>query len=159
MSDWGGFNVPGHIVEQFWSLFKNDLLEKEEHLFSHLPSMSAIGADFYVIGMYNKDSLDHELAHALYYLNNDYFKTMDDLVESLPKTTKEKIKVWLLKHGYSKPQVQDEIHAYLTTDPQSVLVRRFGKAIGNNYKRIEPFRKTYELHSGRKLPDFGDQNV
>ena len=146
-SDWGGFNVPGHVVDQFYLLFEMDLFEKEQHLFDKIESL---GEKYYVIGMCDETSLDHELAHALYYLNDGYFHVMDDLVKSLPKTMKEKIQSWLLEHGYSKPQVPDEIHAYLATESQVTLIRRFGKQVGTS-KRIEAFRKAYEQHSGRKL--------
>src|ERR1700760_4146537 len=31
--DWGGFNVPGHVIKKFFDLFGMNLLEKEKNLY------------------------------------------------------------------------------------------------------------------------------
>src|SRR5206468_3707182 len=86
-TDWSGFNVPGHIVDNFFVEFLGDLLEKEQTLFECLKphgcdNQFVCGAvRYYVIALYDDDCLDHELAHAFYYLNDDYRKTVDGMVE------------------------------------------------------------------------------
>jgi hypothetical protein len=153
-SDWGGFNVPGHVVDDFYLKFQNGLLAKEARLFDLIyDGMGNLRKDkYYVIGMYDEGSLDHELAHAVYYLNADYRLVVNSMVKSLPTYVSEPIRAWLLKKGYSKALVVDETNAYLTTSGKDELTKRFGKRVGNRFEKFAPFRDAYMLHSGRKLP-------
>lgn len=159
-SDWGGFNVPGHVVNDFYDKFYDGLLAKEQRLYDMIYETDGMGNQvppedlerYYVIGLYEEGSLDHELAHALYYLNDDYRRVVNALVKALPKTTGETIKKWLLDKGYSKPLVVDETNAYLATDCKDELLKRFGKRVGNRYEKFAPFREAYEKYSGRQLP-------
>jgi hypothetical protein len=145
--DWGGFNVPGHVVDEFFRLYDGQLLEKEKDLRELVKDKAgkiAVGSKYYVIGMYGEECLDHELAHALYYLNDDYRRQVNGLVKALPESVKSAIAKWLLDKGYSKPLIVDETNAYLTTDDQEELTKRFGKAVGKRYAKYEPFRRAFD---------------
>jgi hypothetical protein len=157
-TDWSGFNVPGHVVDDFYLKFSDGLMAKEHLLFDKIYQRDDMGNlvppedKYYVIGLRDEFSLDHELAHALYYLNEDYRRVVNKMVKSLPKTTSESIKKWLLSKGYSKQHVVDETNAYLTTLCDREMTKFFGKRVGNSYQKFAPFREAYEAYSGRKLP-------
>lgn len=139
-TDWGGFNVPGHIVDRFFEMYEGDLLEKEITL---RDAIQAPEGPYYVIAMYGYDALEHELAHALFYLNPEYRKYVKKMVKALPKSTHKTIETWLLNKGYSKPQVIDEINAYLATSSKEELIQRFGKKVGSSYDKLSHFRSTF----------------
>jgi hypothetical protein len=144
-TDWGGFNVPGHVVNAFHDHFREHLLEKEKRLFEAIWKVEP-DARYYVIGLSDDSNLDHEMAHALYYLNDDYCKTVQSLVKSLPASVSKPVKRWLLKHGYSKPLVVDETNAYLATNNKAEITDIFGKKVGKHYKKFKPFRKAFKEH-------------
>lgn len=147
--DWGGFNVPGHVIGEFYQLFGSDLLMKEEILFDRIWPDDGTGnptpprGPYYVIAMYDDECLDHELAHAMYYLDPEYKATADALVNGLDPDVRKAVTKWLLDTGYSKPQVPDEINAYLSTDDKKSLSHHFGKEIGKLHKSLEPFRRAF----------------
>ncbi len=147
--DWGGFNVPGHVIREFYQLFAKNLLMKEETLFDLIWPVNHKGCwtpprdPYYVIATYDDECLDHELAHAMYYLDPEYKATADALVKGLDPDVRKAVTKWLLDKGYSKPQVPDEINAYLSTDDKKTLSYHFGKEIGKTHKSLEPFRQAY----------------
>jgi len=72
--DWAGFNVPSTAFQQFYEGKFNPLSEKEKQL---LRLFKDVRERFYVIGIYDsgaKDSLTHELAHALFFVDDSYRK-------------------------------------------------------------------------------------
>lgn len=155
-SDWGGFNVPGHVVLNFFQVFdvaSNDLLEKEaalhDLLFEHMES----GDNFYVIGHYGKSNeldltkpdaihstLAHEVAHGTFYLNAKYKKAASALVNGLADKVRGRMTEKLLGMGYSKPVIKDEINAYLATSKAEWLKARFGLKLTRESK---PFRELF----------------
>lgn len=147
-TDWGGFNVPGHVVDAFFSKFGHDLLEKEKLLQEQIYEVDGMGNlvppenKYYVIGMCDEYCLEHELCHAVYYLNDEYRQLANKMVKALPKFVSETIKTWLLKKGYSKPLVVDETNAYLSTSEQYELTRNFGR-VGSRFEKFAPFREAF----------------
>lgn len=132
-SVWAGFNIPGKVYEDW----RNTLYSFEEGRPRELILMEVIrnlvfkeygsrihDASFnyneiYIIGTYKRDdqrSLEHEVAHALYYLYPKYRKTCNKLINQLPKTMVNEASKKLLKMGYDKKVVKDEIQAYLSTE-------------------------------------------
>lgn len=109
-SDWSGFNIPGHKVMEFKNKFKLRGCEKE--IFNAIPD----GDKFYLVATYGKgndDIINHETAHAMFYLNNEYKNHMTALVEK-HKTEVRSLSEWILKH-YNESVLVDEIQAYLST--------------------------------------------
>src|SRR5215468_649159 len=62
--DWSGFNVPSTAFGAFYAGKFDPLSEKEKQL---LGLFRDLREKFYVIGIYERGSLTHELAHALYF--------------------------------------------------------------------------------------------
>lgn len=127
-SDWSGFNIPGHVVKQFFKTF-TDLSEHEKELKKFLePTLSEKKATaFYVIGLQDKDKdvLDHELAHAMYYIMAGYSSTMNTITNDMPKVVYDQMKKVLLEMGYGENVVQDEIQAYLATSTRWYILKTF----------------------------------
>lgn len=135
LSDWGGFNIPSNAYEEFLSRFK--LCEKERRMANLVNSHKPKGR-YYIIGTYGEGSaLDHELAHAKYYLNDKYRKHVDYLTNDLPYSAFLDIKVHLLNGGYCEDVLYDEIQAYIGTSSKAYLDK-----IHNG---LYLYKKDYEL--------------
>ncbi len=124
-TDWSGFNVPGNVVDKFFTVFYKDLTHKEEALRKEILSNKSDGDRYYVIGTYKYETVDHELAHAFYYLDPNYHDEMLSLVRSIPTKTKQLMTDVLIKSGYCREVVEDEIQAYLSTDGMLELSKFF----------------------------------
>jgi hypothetical protein len=126
--DNAGFNVPGHIVNQFFTLFKNELTAKETLLFETLlPYITKYHDNFYVIGCYRKADIKHEIAHGFYYLLPEYKKEILILIRSFDKNYLIKLKNGLKKLGYNSKEFLDEIQAYAIDKGQPKFISIFKK--------------------------------
>lgn len=70
----------------------------------------------YVIGIYNNKSIQHELLHAKYYMDNDYRSKINKEWIELNEKTKEYLTRFLKKLGYSDNVIIDEYQAYRYTE-------------------------------------------
>lgn len=158
-TDWGGFNVPGKIINRFinCSEFKceneygeglcfDPLSEDEKWLVKKIVEAKVKGK-YYVIG-YAKGSsstLQHETAHAMFYIDHEYRKQVGKILHK-----NEEVLVDLGKHllsiGYANSVVEDEKHAYLLSNraglkaqklwiPQFDMINRQLTNIFNKYKK------------------------
>ena len=143
--DWGAFNVPGHIVKKFYNyIFLHTLSKKENALLKLLAPIMKKENKFYVIGIYNKKDVKHEIAHALYYLNRSYRK---EITELLYRRGYNRLEAKLLKMGYLQCKIPDEMQAYLSTSTLKEYKQWFGttciyKEEMKLFKKV--FKKYYE---------------
>jgi hypothetical protein len=121
-SIWSGFNVPGHIVEQWWGEVRahGELTEREKKLKRLLQTNLRRDKPhrWYLIataGDINSDTVLHEVAHGLFYLNETYRASCTKLIDSIPKSNRKRIGKALIDMGYTEIVVPDEIQAYLGT--------------------------------------------
>lgn len=116
--DWSGFNLPHWILRDIglipdynkYDMLMNRLFrEIQNHFLSH--------HKWYLLGCVKGDeeTLDHELAHAFYYVDPDYKKTMDNLLSWKYPNSVAVVNDWLIKEGYDKTVLNDEAQAYLST--------------------------------------------
>lgn len=130
LEDWNGFNVPGHVFDEWAKLFEEHYLwDKEKQLIELIYEAQTTDA-FYVIGTNNeghKGDYDHELSHAWYYLDPEYKESMKKLVDKLSDKAKERITDQLMDDGYRDGVVTDETIAYLTTNNMIETEELFGK--------------------------------
>jgi hypothetical protein len=130
--DYSGFNVPGNVVNQFFTLFKSELTSKEVILFETiLPFITKYNDAFYLIGCYRKADIKHETAHGLYYLIPEYKKEMLVLIKSFNPSYITKLKQGLKKQGYGKSEFLDEIQAYAIDNSQVKFLEIFKKFWNN----------------------------
>lgn len=120
--DWNGFNVPGHVVRDFFAKFAP--FSADELAIKTI--VDGIGTqDFYLIATHGDDPdadvLDHEICHARWYLDPRYGAAASNLVcdfaEGWPDAHASLVQ-WLHKRGYDDSVFSDEIHAYLATTPE-----------------------------------------
>ena len=132
LEDWNGFNVPGHVFDEWAKLFEEYYLwDKEKQLIELIYEKQSTTA-FYVIGTNNEGhpgDYNHELSHAWYYLDPEYKESMKKLVDNLSDKVHERIKEQLLEDGYRDGDniIEDEMIAYLTTDTMTELDELFKK--------------------------------
>ena len=153
-SDFDAFNIPGHIASQFFCTFSSTLLEKERKLKSllHAPLTHYHNKKnkFYVIGIYDIADLQHELAHAFYYLYPEYRNAMNGITCSIPTNERERLSKTVQEWGYyCDDVVLDEIQAYMGTSGYSWLLQKFGvRAVPirfiRKYQRV--FKNTISKH-------------
>ena len=107
-----------------------------------------------MIGTYTDSTdtktIDHELSHAWYYLKPEYKKAALKLVRALPEKLKEHLKKHLIKEGYTSGVIDDEIVAYLSTNPMTYSEKMF-KGIRTPWTKILSFQQNFE--------DFKDEYI
>lgn len=113
--DWLGFNIPGNIIGDFEDKFYNDFTDKEIKLLEETGTHE--NDNYYILGVLEKDKvvIQHEVGHGLYYLNKEYKKEMSKLIREMPKGMRKMAEKHLLKIGYCKAVLKDELHAYFAT--------------------------------------------
>lgn len=114
-TDWGGFNFPGSIVKQFLDGLFDPLTEAEKAVVELFRGRTK---PFYVIATFSGNSnflgfLQHEVAHALYTTDRDYFAGVEFILNTyadmLPPLYDS------LSKYYGENIVRDEVQAYLST--------------------------------------------
>jgi hypothetical protein len=127
--DWSGFNVPSTALRPFYDGKFDPLTDKERRL---LRLFESLRERFYVIGIYEsgaKDSLTHELAHALFFADAAYRRAVRTAMRGFDTAALAKK---LTKAGYAKHVIPDEVHAY--------LVAPSGK-LGTGSRSLGPLRR------------------
>lgn len=128
---WSGFNVPSEVFLNCLGSIKDD--NKYDIIMADAYNRCAVKSEsgiFYIIGCLkgNSKTLDHEIAHGLFYLNSEYKKEATKLVKALPKKLRISMEKYLAKSGYTKRVFIDEINAYFSTDTKENLTNRGIKA-------------------------------
>lgn len=139
--DWGGFNVPGNILNESITIAKDiNFYDKVMEVINKKIKEFSTG-NFYLIGMSpdSTQTLRHEVAHALWFLNSDYKQKQLRNIQIVPTDIKEKATSILLDMGYCGPVIDDEIQAYFSTGLLSEM-RRIEGCSGIS----EVFVKTFE---------------
>lgn len=141
--DWSGFNVPDNIVRNFFKIFGDNLLEKEKELYGKIEFLINDIKNFYLIGVYKDEDLNHEIAHGYYYLDSIYKNNMDINTSLIDTNIIRNIKKVLKKFGYCKEVLNDEIQAYLSTEKDLYLknILNFDVSINITKKYREVFKE------------------
>lgn len=109
---WLGFNVPGDVVLKFYETYMFNLRPREIKLYQEILKKVKFPGIFYIIGVCDDETIDHEVAHGFFYLNEEYRKEVIALVNALPKDFKQRFTKALKAKGYCDEVIIDEIHAY-----------------------------------------------
>jgi hypothetical protein len=105
--DWSGFNVPSAALAPFYEGRFDPLLRKEQRL---LRLLEHERGPFYVIGIAADIDLEHELAHALYFVRPEYRNAVRAAMRQYDTSA---LKRRLANMGYHRSVLTDEAHAYL----------------------------------------------
>ncbi len=149
--DWRGFNVPSDAIYDCYNLnterteydlFFLSLVEKIE------VKIKEEGLEkFYVIGARKGDSrtLDHEIAHGFFTVNQEYKQEMVRLVDSLPYGVVNYLETYLTELGYASSVHKDEIQAYMSTGLREDMNKNFLE------KYMKDFQQVFEKHKNVEL--------
>lgn len=124
--DWAGYNIPCNIIQKANHLFckdtEYDSIMNDIYFYCANDAMEkndGVRRDWYLIGASSKDlrTMDHEVAHGLYFTNKEYKKEITKLIKSIKPKHYEKLRKKLIKMGYvdDKKIIDDEIHAFMST--------------------------------------------
>ena len=130
--DWVGFNIPSCVMEPFYEGRFDPLSRKEVRLMEAFEGMRE--RKFYVVGTFGDTdmrTLNHEIAHGLFYTNKKYRGEVMKVVGSLPNIAREWMAKYLRGLGYHEAVFDDETHAFILSDMEE-LDRRIGKRIIRN---------------------------
>jgi ribosomal protein S9 len=141
---WTGFNIPGNIYKEWSQQNMSDKTYWELALADAVSKKLDLEKPFYIIGGVkgNTEVIDHEIAHALYYMNTEYKDLMDAANYQFYKNLRmeySKMVKTLKKMGYGENVIRDEVQAYMSTSGKKELVEKFGLS----FKKIQGFRKLY----------------
>jgi hypothetical protein len=76
--------------------------------------------NYYIIGAQNNSTLRHELSHAMYGYDSKYKNEIDNYI-SKNKKGFTKVSKHILKRGYDKSVLNDELQAYITDNDDEFI--------------------------------------
>jgi hypothetical protein len=143
--DWSGYNIPSKVLEKgvdaFYKETEYDIVMKDIYFYCGIDSQNknnGTRCDWYLIGASSKDlkTMDHEIAHGLYYTNKDYKKKVTEIIGHIKPPHYEKLKKKLVKMGYfdDKKIIDDEIQAFMSTGLYNGLDTKELKKYENKFK-------------------------
>lgn len=150
--DFTGFNIPGEVIEKCYEkhLELSSLFDQNEYDREMLKIVSFIknkrnGERFYLLGMKENDleTMKHEVAHALYYLDTAYSNEMMELLSNLPDKIKEELCSDLLALTYDPSVHNDEMQAYLSTGLAEEFALNWR---ADNQKYQLPFQEVFKKY-------------
>jgi hypothetical protein len=153
---WSGFNIPGNIFKKWWDEpYASEKTKWETKLADEVSRKLDLEKPFYIIGGLKGDMnvIDHEIAHALYYMNESYKVEMEDLNYHFFKTHRmqySKMVKKLKKMGYGENVIRDEIQAYMSTSYKKELVETFGLDYSTILPMVKQYRKVLSRHNTHK---------
>lgn len=119
---WGdGFNIPSHVLNAFYSGEFKNLTAKEKLILNAFRNRRH--TKFYVIATAKNSetkTFEHEIAHALYYLNPEYRAEIEQVLNSIDIRPVEKF----LKEfygDYHDSVLRDEAHAWLMNNSEDLI--------------------------------------
>lgn len=124
--DWVGFNIPGEVIQKWANDFSSiGYRAKEKELLSKLPIDSKERWYFIATHKSADNSVSaHEIAHALWYLNDEYRTACQKNIEQMSVDVKEIATTYLKSRGYCDAVIDDEINAYFATGDVEDLKKR-----------------------------------
>jgi hypothetical protein len=148
-SFWNGFNIPGHIYMDWLQLDGNKYTEYEWNMYQEIQNLVDMEKPFYIIASVTDDwkTDEHEIAHAMYYLNIKYRKEVNQLISEMSPHKKLYIFSTFFKMGYSKDVYDDELNAWFSTSKKKELEKDLEIDGGSYKKEIKAFRKLYQKYN------------
>lgn len=121
--DWNGFNFPDYAVKKFLEGKFDPLSPEEKWLIDNIKSKVDISKPYYIVGYSGDDkpTVNHERAHALYYMSPEYKKSADAIINSIPKEELKVLNKFLDDRNYHSSVYKDEMQAYLMADKDYLM--------------------------------------
>jgi hypothetical protein len=150
-TDWSGYNIPSKIIYKELNVFDRDkgpydeIMDTIWYYCENYPlRFDKPRTKWYLIGTDKKNvsTMNHEIAHGLYYTNKKYQKDCEKLLSRIKGKDYNFLKKSLIKMGYADDEeiINDEIQAYLSTGLIGNLLTE------NTQKYTEEFIKNFKNH-------------
>jgi len=103
---------------------------------------------FYVIGLWKTDNtVEHEFAHAFFYMDATYKKEISKVVNSMPDDFRDCINIYLKDAGYHPSVFLDETQAYLASNTMAETDEMFRDVPWDEVLELQKiFYKRYEVY-------------
>jgi len=147
--DWSGYNIPSGSIEKALNVFyyKNTpspydkIMSKIYFTCENYPlKFGKPRSKWYLLGAdsYKSQTMDHEIAHGLYYTNKEYKKSVQELISKIRSKDYSFLCKNLVSMGYANDRkiLDDEIQAFLSTG----LYKSF------NTKEIKKYTADFETN-------------
>jgi hypothetical protein len=157
--DWSGYNIPGEKVLQCLdNVFKHPNLcgvNVYDHLMAEIvyfitksKKWSEKTERFYILGVDSLESntMDHELAHGLFYTEPEYKEKTILLYNQLDDSVKNVLKSFLLNMGYCDEMVIDEVQAYMSTGLTKGMLSQLGFDDSEALRVQKPFNQLFNTY-------------
>jgi hypothetical protein len=151
-NDWSGYNIPSNILEKgvdaFYKETEYDIVMNDIYFYCGNSSQhknNGTSCCWYLIGASSKDikTLDHEIAHGLYFTNKEYMKSVNKLIETIKAKHYDSLRKKLVKMGYvdDKKIIDDEIQAFMSTGLYNGLdtkeLKKYESSFKKNFKKFK----------------------
>ena len=152
---WSGFNIPGDAYMEWSQQNMSDKTYWELALAEEITKKLDLTVPFYIIGGKKGDMnvIDHEIAHALYYMNESYKGEMEETNYDFYKNYRmqySKMVKKLKKMGYGENVIKDEVQAYMSTSTKKELVEKFELDYNAILPMIRKYRKVLSWYNTNK---------
>ena len=131
-SDWSGYNFPSYVLTPFKCGQFDPLTDKELEFLNFFKYRHD---NFYIIGANDDSVIRHELSHALYYTNSNYYREINAILDSYHEEL-DNLNDHLITMGYCVEVLYDEIQAYITEGCSNYIVDNAPKHLVNDIMAI-----------------------
>lgn len=107
--DWIGYNFPSFVVDPFTKGLFDPLTDHEKEIVNLFRYRTD---KFYIIGTNDTSAIDHEICHALFYVDDDYKNQVTKEIDKVRKNKEVKAFLHQLAVDYNESVLDDELHAY-----------------------------------------------
>lgn len=146
--DWAGYNVPSSILTEANKLFQDNQSPYDStmtNIINYCEKESSRRNNYqphlwYLIGVdkLTSTTMDHEVAHGLYYTNLKYKVEMDYITSDMLPKDQLSLRKELIKAGYVDDRciLYDEIQAFMSTGPLSTWSKKIYDKYSPEYIRV-----------------------
>lgn len=136
--DWDGYNIPMAVISNVQNMGIDDFNKYDAFMLKLIEDIPYAN-ECYILGSRIGDlgTMEHEIAHSLYFTNPEYKKEMLSIIESLPQEYIDDLIEYLARMGYHSDVYYDEIQAFMSTGSNLLTVdRRAGFDICKNLNKV-----------------------
>ena len=135
--EWEGYNIPSYSIRDSMWKFDDGCEYADEMIDVYMDCYNDCADEkFYLIGVPNTtgDTYRHEIAHALWYLNEEYNAEARRLIEAISPDEYEFSRKVLVTEGYAEDKeiIDDEIQANMllgTSEYSDGFIKNFSKFV------------------------------
>lgn len=156
---WGGFNISKTVIESCSATIpegdRNIYDVTMSNIYNEIQgTLTDKSEQWYIMGVKKFDTmtLKHEICHGFYTLDSTYKASADNIIQTIPPKLYDKMEKVLVSEMYGLNVINDEIQAYLSTDPESLNNMKLNNSQKAKYVEIKrKFQSLYKTYIEPKL--------